>query len=115
MLARLEEAFGLAEAAPRADQRSQGYRLLLKSLAEAPARLMDRFPQPTLDWLEPKAATRDVALRSAMSELLDKARSRGHGVSAPGHATMEPFRGSGASGGGEPQGAGAAASDGASA
>jgi hypothetical protein len=82
VLARLEEAFALAEAASRADQRSQGYRLLLKWLAEAPARLMDRFPQPTLDWLEPKAATRDVALRAAMSELLDKARSRGHGVSA---------------------------------
>ena len=82
LLSRLEESFLLAESAPRADQRSQGYRLLVKSLAEAPARLLDRFPAPTLVWLEAKAVTGDVALRAALSDLLRNARSRGHGVGA---------------------------------
>jgi hypothetical protein len=81
-LGRLEEAFGLAEGASRADQRSQGYRTLVKALAEAPVRLLDRFPRETLVWLESKAATRDVALRAALSELLRSARSRGHGASS---------------------------------
>jgi hypothetical protein len=81
-LGRLEEAFALAERASRADQRSQGYRTLVKALAEAPARLLDRFPRETLAWLESKAGTPDVALRAALSELLRKARSRGHGASS---------------------------------
>jgi len=79
-LDRLEEAFGLAEGAARADQRSQGYRALVKVLAEAPARLLDRFPRETLVWLESKAGTPDVALRAALSALLPTARSRGHGA-----------------------------------
>jgi hypothetical protein len=78
-MSRLEEAFALAEGAPRADQRSQGYRLVVKSLAEVPGRLLDRFPAPMLAWLESKAATRDVTLRAAMGDVLQKARSRGHG------------------------------------
>ena len=81
VLSRLEEAFSLAESAPRADQRSQGYRLLVKALAEAPTRLLDRFPAAALTWLEAKAATSDVALRATLSELLRMARSRGHGAS----------------------------------
>jgi hypothetical protein len=80
ILSRLEESFELVEGAPRSDQRSQGYRLLVKSLAEAPARLLDRFPAVTLEWLESKAATRDVALRAALSDLLRSAPSRGHGA-----------------------------------
>jgi hypothetical protein len=79
-LARVEEAFQLAAAAPRADQRSQGYRLLVKVLAEAPARLLDRFPKPTMDWIESRVSTGDVALREAMTELLHNARARGHGA-----------------------------------
>ena len=80
VLCRLDEAFGLAEHAPRAAQRSQGYRLLVKWLAEAPARLLDRFPAPTLAWLESKAVTGDVALRATLGDLLRKARARGHGA-----------------------------------
>jgi hypothetical protein len=52
----------------------------VKSLSEAPARLLDRFPEATLTWLESKAVTSDVALREALSDLLSKARSRGHGA-----------------------------------
>jgi hypothetical protein len=83
-LERLGEAFDLVESAPRSDQRSQGYRLLVKIMSEAPARLLDRFPRETLAWLESKVTTGDVALREAFSELLRKARARGHGA-----ATLE--------------------------
>ncbi len=77
---RLDEAFSLVEDAPRADQRSQGYRTLLKALSEAPARILDRFPQATLAWLETRAATEHVELRGALSALIDRARGRGHGA-----------------------------------
>lgn len=80
VISRLEEAFDLAERASRSDQRSQGYRLLVKSLTEAPARVLDRFPEATLIWLESKAVTGDVELRAALSDLMSKARSRGHGA-----------------------------------
>ena len=82
VLERLEEAFVLAESASRSDQRSQGYRLLIKGIGEVPVKLLDRFLQPTLTWLESKASTPDVALREALAELLAKARARGHGVGA---------------------------------
>jgi hypothetical protein len=80
ILARLQEAFELAEGASRSDQRSQGYRALVRVLSEAPAKLIDRFPKPTLVWLEARAATTHVDLREAMSDLAARARARGHGV-----------------------------------
>jgi hypothetical protein len=83
-LARFDEAFSLIEDAPRADRRSQGYRTLVKALVAAPAKLLDRFPAATLTWLESRAGTTDETLREALTELLDDARARGHGV-----ATLE--------------------------
>jgi len=82
VLSRLDEAFALAEQASRADQRSQGYRALVKELAEAPARLLDRFPRETLVWIESKASTPDVTLRAALLDLMRKAHLRGHGASS---------------------------------
>jgi hypothetical protein len=55
---------------------------LIKGIGEVPVKLLDRFLQPTLTWLESKASTSDVALREALAELLAKARARGHGVGA---------------------------------
>jgi hypothetical protein len=78
VLARLDEAFALVEGAPRADQRSQGYRELLKTLPEATARLMDRFADATVAWLESRAGTEHVELREALGEILAKIGSRGH-------------------------------------
>jgi hypothetical protein len=77
-LPRLDEAFALVEAAPRADQRSQGYRELLKTFPEASAKLMDRFPDATLAWLESKAGTEHVELREALTELARRIGSHGH-------------------------------------
>jgi len=79
MLLRFDEAFSLVEAATRSDQRSQGYRALVKSLAEAPARAMDRFPDETLAWIATRVATSDVELHATLGTYLEKARARGHG------------------------------------
>ncbi len=78
LLARLDEAFSLVEAAPRADQRSQGYRELLKVMPEAWSRVLDRFSDATAAWLESKAATEHVELREALGEFARRATSRGH-------------------------------------
>jgi hypothetical protein len=80
VLARLDEAFALVENAPRSDHRTQGYRLLVKAMCEAPGKLLDRFPGPTSVWLESKASTGDVDLRGALDELLQKAHASGHGA-----------------------------------
>jgi hypothetical protein len=78
VLQRFDEAFALVEAAPRADQRSQGYRELLKTLPEASARLTDRFADAAVTWLESKAGTEHVELREALAELARRIGSHGH-------------------------------------
>jgi hypothetical protein len=78
ILARLDETFALLEDAPRADQRSQGFRTLLKVMPEASARLMDRFPDAMVVWLESKAATDHVELREALGDLIVRIRAHGH-------------------------------------
>ena len=80
LLARFDEAFSLAEGAPRSDQRSQGFRTLVKTLAESPAVVMARFPVETIVWLESRAATANVDLRGAVDDLVQRARARGHGI-----------------------------------
>jgi hypothetical protein len=79
-LARIEEAFTTTEAAGRADQRSQGYRTLVKTLPEAISRLTDRFPDATIAWLESRSATEHVELREALGDVVHRIRARGHGA-----------------------------------
>lgn len=79
VLARLDEAFRLAEAAPRAHQRSQGYRVLVKVLGEASARIMSRFPDAVSAWLQERAATQSVDLRESIQRGIEHARKLGHG------------------------------------
>ncbi len=78
VVARLDDAFMLIESAPRADQRSQGYRTLLKALPENASRLVDRFPDATIAWLESRAATEHVELREALALVITRVRERGH-------------------------------------
>jgi hypothetical protein len=80
LLTRYDEAFSLAEEAPRADQRSQGFRTLVRTLSETPAVLMARFPADTIAWLASRAATENVDLRASVEELVRKARARGHAI-----------------------------------
>lgn len=82
LLTRFDEAFSLAEAAPRADQRSQGFRTLVKALSETPAVVMARFPVDAIAWLESRAATENIDLRGAVEELVITARARGHRIGA---------------------------------
>jgi hypothetical protein len=82
LLTRFDEAFLLAEGAPRADQRSQGFRTLVRALSETPAVVMARFPADTIAWLESRAATANVDLRASVEELVRKARARGHTIGA---------------------------------
>jgi hypothetical protein len=77
LIARLDEAFSLAENAGRADRRSQGYRALVDALSLAAAKIMERFSGPTLAWLETRVTTQDVPLRRALHEIIDGASSRG--------------------------------------
>ena len=79
-IARLDEAFSLAHDASRSDQRSQGYRTLLKTLPEAAARIVDRFPDAAVAWLESRASTEHVELREAMGELVTRVLAHGHGL-----------------------------------
>ena len=76
LIARLDEAFSLAENAGRADRRSQGYRALVDALSPAVTKIMERFSGPTLAWLETHVATEDVPLRQALHEIIDHAPSR---------------------------------------
>jgi hypothetical protein len=78
LLERFDEAFSLVEGAARSDQRSQGYRELLKTMPEAWSRALDRFSDATAAWLESKAATDHVELREALGGLAQRATSRGH-------------------------------------
>jgi hypothetical protein len=80
LLDRFDEAFSLVEEAPRADQRSQGFRTLVKTLSETPAAVMARFPTDTIEWLESRAATPNVDLRDSVETLIKKARARGHAI-----------------------------------
>ena len=80
VIARLDEAFALAHDASRSDQRSQGYRTLLKTLPEASARVTDRFPDAMVAWLELRASTEHVELREAMGEVVTRVRAHGHAV-----------------------------------
>jgi hypothetical protein len=56
LLARLEEAFALADASPRAAERSQGMRLLRSGMPAQIAAFAARFPE-VLAWLEGKTAS----------------------------------------------------------
>jgi hypothetical protein len=76
LVSRLDEGFDLAEAAPRADQRSQGYRLLVHVLAEASARAMARFPVPVGAMLERRAATSSPDLRRSVERAAETCRRR---------------------------------------
>jgi hypothetical protein len=85
-ISRLDEVFALAENAPRADQRSQGYRSLIKAFPEAASKLMDRFAPATVAWLEERAGTEHVELREAFAELAQRVRASGHAA-----GTLERF------------------------
>jgi hypothetical protein len=77
LLERLGEAFRLAEAAPRAHERSQGWRALVRTWPGAAARVARRFPAETPAWIAQRAVTQVPALREAIARCLDAMRAAG--------------------------------------
>lgn len=77
LIARLDEAFQLAEKAPRSHERSHGYRALVRALGDVPARIGKRFASQVLAWLEARAATRVPELRDALQQATAKLRKAG--------------------------------------
>ena len=74
VVARLDEAFALAESAPRSTQRYPGYKALLDALAIAPAVLAGRFGVPIFDQLVRWSSVKEPALRDAIEKNLGGSR-----------------------------------------
>jgi hypothetical protein len=66
VLARLGEAFALADASPRAAERSQGMRLLRQAMPAQIAAFAARFPE-TLGWLEERTASKRPETREVVA------------------------------------------------
>lgn len=66
VLARLDEAFVLAETAPRSAERYPGRKALVEALGTAPASLTARFGPPVLDLLARHTKTKMPELRDAI-------------------------------------------------
>ena len=77
LTARLDEAFTLAEKAPRAHERSHGYRALVRALEEVPPSLGKRFSTDLAEWIERRAVTQVPELRDAIQGALGKMRKSG--------------------------------------
>lgn len=77
IVARLDEAFDLAENAPRSHERSQGYRALVRVLGRAPSVVGKRFAAEIADWLTARAQTQVPELREALDDALKALREAG--------------------------------------
>jgi hypothetical protein len=77
LLSRLDEAFILLEGASRSDQRSQGYRELVRTLADASANIMGRFADKAGPLLEARAATAEEDLRALLESAVEQGRRQG--------------------------------------
>lgn len=77
IVVRLEEAFALAENAPRAHERSQGYRALVRVLGRVPSAVGKRFAAEIADWLTSRADTQVPELREAIDSALKSLREAG--------------------------------------
>ncbi|MCK6591304.1 MAG: hypothetical protein L6Q76_27445 [Polyangiaceae bacterium] len=73
ILARLDEAFELADASPRSAERSQGMRLLRQGMPGQIAIFAGRFPE-VLSWLEKKAEAKRPETREVVANAIAKLR-----------------------------------------
>ncbi|MCA9585491.1 MAG: hypothetical protein KC657_09045 [Myxococcales bacterium] len=80
VLARLDEAFSLAETAPRAAERYPGRKALVEALAEVPVALTVRFGQPVLELLARHSKTKMPELREAIEKTLASKKISGRHV-----------------------------------
>ena len=73
----VQQAFALAVSAPRAHQRSHGYRLLLRTIAESLTRLGGRFSHDVTSWIEAHVGVASEDLLAVLHTALDGLRARG--------------------------------------
>lgn len=73
VLARLDEAFDLADASPRSAERSQGMRLLRQGMPAQIVVFAARLPE-TLDWLKGKAQAKRPETREVVASAIAKLR-----------------------------------------
>ena len=98
LLAWLEQAFELAARAPRSEERTQGYRLLLRTLSEASTAVLARFPDETKRWFEERIKGGDTKLRICIEGVLEQAPRSGaagrilHSLGQTIEATARPAR-----------------------
>jgi hypothetical protein len=76
-LARIDEAFALAEGAPRSAARYPGHKALVDALSATPRALAERFGVPVFDVLERWAASKEPFLREIVEKSLGGARLAG--------------------------------------
>ena len=76
----LDEAFSLAETAPRAAERYPGRKALVEALAEVPVALTVRFGQPVLELLARHSKTKMPELREAIEKTLASKKISGRHV-----------------------------------
>ena len=76
LLARLDEAFVLADASPRSAERSQGMRTLRQGMPAQIAAFTARFPE-TLAWLEKKTASARPETREVVAGAISALRRAG--------------------------------------
>lgn len=90
-LAALDQAYKLAAGAPRAHQRSQGYRALLRALSATSATLGKRYPAEVTQWLEERANTAVPDLRKVVTDAVSALRGAGmrEGDAAAVHDALE--------------------------
>ena len=76
VIARLEEAFTLADVSPRAAERSQGLRTLREGMPAEVAVLAARFPE-VVAWVEAKTASKRPETREVVSQAITALRRGG--------------------------------------
>jgi hypothetical protein len=79
VMARLDEAFTLADESPRAAERTQGLRTLRRGLPDTIRVLAARFPE-VLAWLNERAASKRPETREVIADAIRVLRRGGFGV-----------------------------------
>lgn len=72
ILARFAQGFERIVDAARSDERSQGYRLLMRSLAELTSALAARFPERTTQWFDERLTEGQGRVRLCIERLLEQ-------------------------------------------
>jgi hypothetical protein len=76
VIARLDVAFSLADAAPRSADRSQGLRTLRRDLPQQIAAVGRRWPDETMAWVEARSVAKHPETRAVIAAALEHMRAQ---------------------------------------